>query len=411
MKNHYPKIITACCFLFLFVNVGLPSTSFSVYQPYLVAIPGIGDEGGSLILSVRTLVTLIAMFVVNRYYDRLDCRLAVTLGCVLTAVGFYIYTFASSLPVFFAGAVFAGLGYGLGGNVGMTLLTGRWYKTNVGTAVGIAAVGSGVAGMVVPPIALVLIQGISLSAAFLMEAVFSTVVAIVVFLLVRNQPSDIGARAHGEEQMEFAIETVEEEQNEGEPGDEGVTLTGAERALMVLAEVCVGAICVGALAYLSILFTSNDFDEGFAAAMLSIAGLALMVSKMVTGVIFDKLGMKRGTLIVFGAAILSMVLCCLTPLHSLTIAVLASVLFGFGISLGSTCTSVWSLRLSRPSTRARTVRDFQVGYCIGGFVGDTFPGFLEEATGSYVPTFGILLVTTIISAIVIFRICAKYEEE
>ncbi len=103
MRKHYPKVITACCFLFLFVNIGMPSTSFSVYQPYLVALPDIGDSGGSLILSVRTLVTLLAMFVVNRYYNRLDCRLAVTLGCALTAAGFYLYSFATSMPVFLAG--------------------------------------------------------------------------------------------------------------------------------------------------------------------------------------------------------------------------------------------------------------------------------------------------------------------
>ena len=53
MKQNYPKIISACCFLFLFVNVGMPSTSFSVYQPYLVQL--VGDSGGALVLSVRTL--------------------------------------------------------------------------------------------------------------------------------------------------------------------------------------------------------------------------------------------------------------------------------------------------------------------------------------------------------------------
>ena len=30
MKKHYEKVITLCCFLFLFTNVGLTSTSFNV---------------------------------------------------------------------------------------------------------------------------------------------------------------------------------------------------------------------------------------------------------------------------------------------------------------------------------------------------------------------------------------------
>lgn len=407
MRKHYPKVITACCFLFLFVNIGMPSTSFSVYQPYLVALPGIGDSGGSLILSVRTLVTLLAMFVVNRYYNRLDCRLAVTLGCAFTAAGFYLYSFATSMPVFLAGAVCAGLGYGLGGMVGATLLTGRWYKTHLGTAVGIAAVGSGVAGMLLPPIALSVIHGLSLSAAFLMEAVLATAVAAIVFALVRNQPSDLGMRAHGEKQMEFATKVVKE-QAAGTSADEGVTLSAADRVLLIVAMAFVGAICVGALAYLSILMTTNGYDEGFAAAMLSLFGICLTASKLGAGIAFDRFGTVRGTVLVFGAAVIGMALCCLTPLHLMTVAVAASVFFGLGTSLGSTCISVWSLKLSKPSTRARTVRDFQVGYAVGGFIGDTFPGFLAEACGSYVPTFAIILVTTALAGIIVVTRCRKY---
>ena len=79
VKRHYEKVICVCCFLILFTNIGLPSTSFSVYQPYLVAIPGVGHAGGSVILSVRTFVSLVAMFFVARYYSWLNCRIGALL--------------------------------------------------------------------------------------------------------------------------------------------------------------------------------------------------------------------------------------------------------------------------------------------------------------------------------------------
>lgn len=75
IKQHYEVVVAACCFLILFTNVGLPSTSFSVYQPYLVDLPGVGHSGGSIIVSVRTFVSLLAMLVVGRYYDLVDCRI------------------------------------------------------------------------------------------------------------------------------------------------------------------------------------------------------------------------------------------------------------------------------------------------------------------------------------------------
>ena len=58
LKQHYEKVICACCFLLLFTNVGLASTSFSVYQPYLVELPGVGHSGGSIVISIRTFISV-----------------------------------------------------------------------------------------------------------------------------------------------------------------------------------------------------------------------------------------------------------------------------------------------------------------------------------------------------------------
>ena len=73
MRQRYHYIIVFCCFLSLFVNIGLPSTSFAVYQPSIVAL--VGDAAGSTILAVRILVSVLAITVVDRYYDMLDTRL------------------------------------------------------------------------------------------------------------------------------------------------------------------------------------------------------------------------------------------------------------------------------------------------------------------------------------------------
>ena len=201
MVRGYEKIICACGFLFLFANVGLPSTAFSVYQPYLVDLPGVGDAGASLIISVRMALSLAAMFVVDRYFERLDCRLGIALACASTAAGFALYAAASAcgwgLAGFFAGAALAGFGYGFGGMAAITLLAGRWYRTRVGTAVGVASLGSGVSSIVLPPLVLMLIEGASLSLAFAVEAVLALAIAAAVWALVRNRPADLGLLPHG----------------------------------------------------------------------------------------------------------------------------------------------------------------------------------------------------------------------
>lgn len=68
--RHYEKVITVCCFAFQFVNIGMASSSFAVFQPHIVALPDVGAVGGSMALSVRMLVSLSAMFFVNIYLDK-----------------------------------------------------------------------------------------------------------------------------------------------------------------------------------------------------------------------------------------------------------------------------------------------------------------------------------------------------
>ena len=103
MKNHYEKVICACCFLVLFCNVGLASTSFAVYQPYIVAIPGIGDAGGSAVQSIRLLASMTAMMFADRYFERFDVRLGMFLSMILMSFAFMVYSFADGLVVMLTG--------------------------------------------------------------------------------------------------------------------------------------------------------------------------------------------------------------------------------------------------------------------------------------------------------------------
>ena len=67
---------------------------------------------GSLVVSFRALVSLLATFFVAHYYRRLDCRAGVALGTCLTGLGFAVYAFADSFALFMLGSLLAGLGYG-----------------------------------------------------------------------------------------------------------------------------------------------------------------------------------------------------------------------------------------------------------------------------------------------------------
>lgn len=402
LKRHYHVVITACCFLILFLNTGLPSTSFSIYQSYLVRLDGVGDFGGSLVVTIRTLISLIAIFFVSNFYKRVSLRAGVLLASLLTTIGFFIYSFSESLEVYCLGSIFTGAGYGFGGLVAATLLIGNWYRGHVGTIVGIASMGSSFASIVIPIAVAAIIAFTALSTAFFCEAILALAVTVVLAIFLRTAPSDLG------------LEPTEERTNSKGTSKEKVhigvaTIDPHLRHLMLVAVFLMGASAVVGYSYFSVLLSSSGIDLALTAVLTSTLGIALTASKLSTGWIFDRIGSKAGSAILFVLIIAGLVCCSAIPLAPVFFATSAAVLFGVGSSLATTGVSIWSLELSSVEYRMRMVRNFQVAYAFGGFAFNIMPGIIAEYSGNYEINYIIFAVFMTICAILVLTVYRRRD--
>ena len=401
VKQHYEKIIVGCCFAFIFANMGISSTAFAVHQPFIVAMEGIGDTGGSLILSTRTLVSLLVMFVVDRYYELLDVRRGVFIACLLTFAGFFVYSIATTLPVFIAGAVILGVAYGVGGMVAATLLTNRWFAEGVGTALGIASMGSGCAAIVMPLVVVRVVEAASLSTAFFVEACIALVVGVIVVILLRNHPSDMGLQPY----VGKSGKSKRRARTEMNPAPR------SERYLLLIAMVLVGIFCCGGITYLTVLLTSNGFDAVFAASVMSVVGISLMVAKLIVGRMFDKLGSAIASAFMFALGAVGFVMLCMVGTGLAPLMVVGAACVAIGLSLGTVGISVWSLDTGNPDNPARQIRNFQVAYAIGGFIANTLPGIIKDLVGTYVVSYVGMLVILVVGALIVLRYYRKFAKK
>ncbi len=409
MKQHYEKIIVLCCFLLMFCNVGLPSTSFSVYQPYIVALPGIGDAAGSIIIGVRTLVSLICMIFVGRFYSVLDCRKGCFIAALCTAAGFMLFSFATTFPTLCLAAAVCGAGYGLGGMIGCTLLINRWFKTDVGTAVGITAVGSGVANILIPIIAENIINSLSLSISFRAESLLALALGCLVMALLRNRPEEMGLKAYINPKAKEEY-LLKKDRDESVELDTGVSLPKPAFRAFFVAMMFVGAICVAAPTFISVLLVSEGYDHTFAALMISVTGIALTLAKFCFGEIFDKLGAIKGTIISLGGFTVGLVLLCLAVSGNFVVAIAGVILYGAGVAVGSVGIPVWSMHLSTSDERGEIIRKFQVGYATGSFLFNLVPGVLMDVLGSYVISYAIMACMSAAAMAIILVIYSKYHD-
>ena len=394
MRQHYRIIIVICCFCILFINQGLPATSFNVFQSYLVELPGVGDLGGSLVLTVRTLVSLVAVFFVTAYYRRFSLRVGVAVATAFTASGFLVYAAARGLALLCLGSALTGIGYGFGGMAAVTLLIGNWYRGHIGTVAGIVGMGSGVASMVMPVVSAAVIARSGLSQAFLAEALIALALGGLAVALLRSRPQDVGLRPTEEEPpaspRRASLVSVGSS-----------TLPRADRRLMLVAMTLLGAVAVVGNGYFSVLLTSSGISLQTAALLTAVLGGALTLGKLACGWVLDLVGARRGSLGFFTVLIVGLLLCALVGPGGAADGFFAALFLGCGVALANTGSSVWSLELSAPRDRLGLVRDFQAAYAFGGFAFNLLPGALASATGSYAVSYALFAACAVACSLIV----------
>ena len=409
MRNHYAPVICFCCFLIFFCNIGLPSTSFNVFQPYIAAQPWMGDSMASAVVAVRTFVSLICMFLVGKFVELLGARYAASIAACLTAVAFFVYGLAKSVPVMMLGSVLAGAGYGLGGMVIVTLVTRKWFAEGVGKALGLATAGSGAASLLLPPIVARVIENSSLTWGFWFQTGVGLVCATLIFALLRNDPAEMGyqpfvpAKRGG-----VSGETTAPAQPNAKSSGLAEPLPKSALAILVFGVLCIACVCVDGYNYFGILLTSEGVSTLTAASIVAVLGLSLTVGKLISGVVIDRIGTFAGCLILFGIIIAGLVCACLSGRGG-AFPYLAAVLFGSGATLGSVGISLWSMELSTPENLTSMVKNLQVCYAGGGFLFSIVPGVLMDVCGSYVVSYVILLVLAVVSAVTVSSVYLRYK--
>lgn len=142
-------VITA--FLSLFALVGLAYYGLPFFYDFMSreygwsrAVVTSGNAAGKLL--VGPLFGFVAGWMIDRYGPR---RLMIS-GSLMMGVSLIGLAFSSSLPMFYLFWVFNALGYVCGGPLPCQVLVSRWFNKNRGKAMGVAYLGIGTGGALVP---------------------------------------------------------------------------------------------------------------------------------------------------------------------------------------------------------------------------------------------------------------------
>jgi len=314
--------------------------------------------------------------VAARLMERLDPRLIMIGGAVVSSVALGCVGLLRAAPELYAFHVVFGLCFGFCGMVPATMIVARWFEARRPLALSIASTGLSLGGILVTPMSAFLITHLGLSGAapWLGLAFFVGVVPVTA-LIVRASPQEMGLIPDGPDR------------SVGAPRPAPRPSVPFKRALrsrffIILAAAYVFILCaqVGAIAH---LFRLTSIRQGGKVAALIVAVLAAasVVGRLSGGWVLLKVSARTLTLAVLAAQVVALAVLAWAP--SMVWLLLGTILLG---------TSVGNIIMLQPLllVEAFGIRDYgriysssQLVTSMGVAGGPALVGFLFEAGGGY----------------------------
>ena len=293
----------------------------------------------------------------------------------------------NSLFEFYALYLLMALGYMCGGPLPNQVLTSRWFNKSRGKAMGIAYLGIGVGGMLVPQIAKWLTLQMHWRSSLVILGMLMIVVALPMALFVKENPAGKSKEAKSDEPIVSSKSILK------------------NRAFYFLA---IGSMCsIGAVAGVSQnlkLFFSIDlkYTQGEAANIISLVLGASIVGRLVMGWLADRYSKKNVMMLIY--LLISSSILLLYFAASPGIIYVFAIIFGIGLGGDYMIIPLMAAELFGVKVMGRVMGLILTVDGLGEAFGPILAGWLRDSSGSYSTGFTALILLSVIGTIAVWML-------
>jgi sugar phosphate permease len=382
-KRSSQGYIVATAFLSLFGLVGFAYYGLPFFYDFMVkeygwsrAVVTSGNAIGKLI--VGPLFGFIAGWMIDKYGPR---RLMMS-GALMMGTALIGLSFSSSLGLFYMFYVLNALGYVCGGPLPCQVLISRWFDKNRGKAMGIAYLGIGTGGALVPQIAA------GLEKHFGWHMALSTLGFLIIFVALPMsyfiKGSSVKPAHHGEKDDTIPIKSI---------------LTNRNFYLLAFGSMCsIGAVG-GVGQHLKLYLRDINYSQADAANVMSFVLLSSLAGRLLMGFLADLIRRKYVMIIIY-MIVASAIPLLLMPDFPGRIYIFA-VIFGIGLGGDYMIIPLMAGDLFGIRALGRTMGIILVA---DGIAESTFPmlvGALYDSAKSYTPGFIVLICVALTGAVIV----------
>ena len=376
--------ILATAFLALFAIVGFAYYGLPFFYDFMTkefgwsrTVVTSGNAVGKLI--VGPLFGFAAGWMIDRYGPR---RLLMT-GALMAGTALIGLSFSSSLGMFYLFYIFNALGYVFGGPLPCQVLISRWFEKNRGKAMGIAYLGIGTGGALVPLISAGLEKNIGWHLALTALGVLVILIAFPMAFFIKDSAKDRMGKAKTETMV--PISTI---------------LRNPNFYLLAFGSMCsIGAVG-GISQHLKLYLRDFDFTQSQAAQVISFVLLSSLAGRVLMGFLADLINRKYVMILIY------MIVACAIPLLLIPdfpgrIYIFA-IIFGIGLGGDYMIIPLMAADLFGIKALGRTMGIILVADGIAESVFPMLVGALyNEASKSYMIGFIVLIGVATLGAVIV----------
>ena len=396
-KRSYYYVLTVFLGTFMMFLGTQSSAGFSIIVNSLKSTYNLTGTASSFIFTAKNICAFIFVMFANKYYEKLGLRVGIALSYVYGIIGLLILRISNgNLVLIYLAAVFIGAMYAFCMILPMALLIRTWFNKNRALCMAICSAGTGLSTYLLSPLLQKRIAAEGMNGAYNTLMIFFAAGAIVMFLLLRSKPSDVGLEIYGGEDYVDA----------GKKGIKKAALTQTNKTAVVAFIVCAGLMGFAAppaQQHLVLHFNAVGFDSMFVAKCYAYVGLALLISKPLLGVLSTKVPFGLLSVIYIVLYIVSFLMAALLANVS-WVPMAACIIYGIAGPICSLGYTNWVADFSTKEDYSKKVKNAQLAYQGCEIVGSLIPGVIFDITGSYggFYTISAVFMVIIIAAVVRF---------
>ncbi len=307
-RIHYAWIMVAGCLLMTGACVGVISNSMSVFVKPVCEALGVTRARFTLYSTFSSFGSMLMAPLIGRWFEQHRLRPTMLIGALAMSAGVFGYSFATKVWHFYIIAAVIGVSTGLCGTIAVAKLLSNWFAVKKGLAMGVSLSGSGLAASLMVPIVNASVQAHGWQSGFrVMGVIFFLMTIPTILIILRDTPADKGLLPYGADERvpESTLRT-------------GFTRKQAVHcsAFWLFSAACflTSFIGMGTQAHVIAYLSDTGYSAAAASGIYAGTMAVLIAGKILLGCVYDRFGVKVGTVYGCGLFAASLVLLIFTRL-------------------------------------------------------------------------------------------------